>query len=399
MAFLKVQRLVTSDLSTLAGEFVQSPTAILRALQAWERVTDDETQGKDLPRSKAEIAKCLAPMFSLPFFHSETAHLETQVVYTTRFAIEFLQKIGMLGPTGFCRSLANLVTHLFEIEPANLMLAQLLVSGALHKYLEDESKKVRKGDRRTHLTVKLVSVLGWLFFQRRLPASIPKDRAVRKKHLPSEGCPLLPALPKSIQEEMKKYNRLVLEHFQQLAWTVTTNVGKIENTADVDLVLPLSGRKFSPTWLETGNPFEKDSAFAKTFIDQILRYRARSPFSAIAGVGDTFASSSDLAKSVRNVMHLDLNQLPTVANDCFMPDELEATNSWVLDFMIHGKIKYLLEDNGINQTAAWKLISEFKESVKRTTVAIKNYSPNDDIVLKTFEQLGEEMERYLRSGS
>jgi len=98
-------------------------------------------------------------------------------------------------------------------------------------------------------------------------------------------------------------------------------------------------------------------------------------------------------------MHLDLNQFPTIAADCFIAEEIEGTNSWILDFMTHGKIKYLWEDNGINQTVAWRLISDFKDQVKRSTDAIRNYSPKDDIVLKTFDELGQEMDRYLKLGS
>jgi len=51
----------------------------------------------------------------------------------------------------------------------------------------------------------------------------------------------------------------------------------------------------------------------------------------------------------------------------------------MLDFMIHGKVKYLWEDNGVNATKAWKIISDFKDAVKKTAVALKIYCPPDDI--------------------
>eukprot|EP00933_Yihiella_yeosuensis_P042404 TRINITY_DN3696_c4_g1_i1.p1 TRINITY_DN3696_c4_g1~~TRINITY_DN3696_c4_g1_i1.p1 ORF type:complete len:438 (-),score=81.03 TRINITY_DN3696_c4_g1_i1:137-1336(-) len=392
MAFPKVQRLISSELSKLAGEFTLSPTVLLRTLHMWESVTIDEQQDKPLARSKNDIARCLAPMFSIPFFQSNTAELSTQVDYHTRFSVEILYKEGLISPNAFTRNLANLCTHLFEIEPANLMLGRLLKSGLLHEYLTDEAKNVRKGDRRSHLTVKLLSVLGWIIYRRRLPYNAPKYHP-RKKHLPSEGCPRLPALPPKIKEEIKKYNDSLFNSFQEFAWSVSS----CKKMAEQDFTLPLSNRVFTVGWDERGEPFGKDSAFAPSFIKQIVRYRARNPFSAVAGVGDTFENPVDLAKCVRNVLHLDLNAIPTVGSSTEFGEEsaeLEATNSYILDFMIHGKIKYLWEDNGINATVGWKIISEFVEGLKKLVAVLKEVAPNDDIVLKTTTELYEEMKSY-----
>lgn len=400
MAFGKVQRLIASDLSSLAGEFTLSPTTLLRALQMWELVTLDEEQDKELARSKADIARCLAPAFSIPFFQSKSAELATQVAYFTRFSLEMLYKQGFISLAGTTNKsaniLANLVTHLFEVEPANFALARLLSSGLLHQYLEREKAHEFKGQRRTHLTVKLLSVLAWIMYRRRLPSILPKEKENRKKHLPSETCPKLVAPPKKIKKEIMKYNVELFEIFQDFAFSVAST----KKIGETDLALPYSQRGFRVGWDARGEPFDKKSEFAPCFIKQLVRYRSRSPFSALAGVGDTFSSSTDLCKYVRNVMHLDLNAIPTVA--C-QPDsgieedgDLEPTNSWILDFMIHGKIQCLWEDNGINATLAWKLISEFAESLKKTTTILKVYCPGDDIVLQTFETLADEMARYLK---
>lgn len=397
MAFGKVQRLVASNLSSLAGEFTLSPTVLLRALHEWELVSLDEAQDKELARSKSDIARCLSPMFSLPFFQSRTAELDTQVAYHTRFSLDLLFKEGLVAGDGSTRGLANLATHLFEAEPANLLFARLLTSGLLHEYLEREAKDEQKGDRRSHLTVKLLSVLAWIFYRRRLPPTIPslKIKSKRKKHLPSENCPRLPQLPSKIRKEIQKYNTQLFSLFQEFAWAVAST----RKIAEGDLTLPLSQREFRTGWDERGEPFEKSSEFAPCIIKQLVRYRSRSPFSALAGVGDTFSSPVDLCKYVRNVLHLDLNQLPTVACPPAAADsdaELEATNSWILDFMIHGKIKYLWEDNGIDATQAWKLISEFTGTLKKATVVLKAFCPADDLVLKTFNALFEEMNKYLK---
>ena len=74
--------------------------------------------------------------------------------------------------------------------------------------------------------------------------------------------------------------------------------------------------------------------------------------------------------------------------DCIV----QATNSWILDYMIHGQRKYLWEeilqlpheespkfpfqsyhqpvlaqDNGLNATRAWKLIDEFVQTLKKAS--------------------------------
>jgi len=393
MAFLKVQRLIASDLTSLTGEFTLSPSSLLRALLQWERVTLDLDQEKALPRSKAEIAETLVPMFSLPFFQSKTADLETQVAYQTRFSLEFLHREGLVGTSGGTRNLANMVTFLFDIEPANFMLNRLFSKGLLHKFLIAEAKRVKKGDRKSHLTVRLTSVLAWLLYPRRLPNSIPKERAPRKNHLPSDACPKLPSLPKPILEEVKKYNASVFGLFQDLAWVVAST----RKVGEPDLALPLSDTAFRPGWDPRGAPFVKGSEFESKFIQHIVRFRARSPFSAIAGVGDSFSSPLDLATSARNVMHLDVSSVPSIAAPMLEGTGLEATNSWMLDFMIHGKIKYLWEDNGINATKAWRVVNDFKEAVKKVSTALKVFCPPEDIVLKTFVELGDEIQK-LHSG-
>jgi len=387
MAFPKVQRLITSDLTTLTGEFTQSPTSLLRVLFQWEKIVEAASLGKVLPRSTESIARSLAPMFSMPFFMSKAADLETQVVYQTRFSLELLHREGLIGPAGETRGLANMVSFLFEVEPANLVLNRLCSKGLLHKYLADAERKVKKGERRTHLTVKLTAVLAWLLFRLRVPACVPKARRTRKSFPPSERCPLLPPLPKAILEEVKDYNATVFELYQELAWVVAST----RKMGDDDVKLPLSGKAFRFGWERRGAPFLKGSKFEERFIAQINRYRARSPFSALAGTGDNFSSPVDLANSVRTVMHLDASSLPSVAAPAMPQDGLEDSNSWMLDFMMHGKLDCLWEDNRIGPRKAWFLVNEFKEAVKKVVTALKVFAPQDDLVLRTFQDLHKEI--------
>jgi len=396
MSFLKVRRLIASDLSTLTGEFQLSPTTLLRVLKCWEQCCLDAEQDKALPRSKDELARTWAPMFSLPFFNSATAELGTQVAYHTRFSVELLRKEGLIDNQGGPRSFSSLVTHLFEVEPANFILSRLLSSGLLHEYLKAEEKNVIRGERKTHLTVKLTTVLARFLFRRRLPSNFAKSQP-RKKWLPSEDCPALPPLPQKIHAELNAYNDSVLELFQELAFSVAST----RKFGEQDFLLPVSRRRFQDAWDARGNGgscFQKESEFQKCFIKQLVRFRARSPLDAISGCGDRFRSPNDLVTTLRNVIQMDLNSLPIVPRTQGADgaaSELEATNSWILDFMLHGKMKYLAEDNGIDSTRAYKLISGFKDKIAMATAALKAYSPADDIVLKTFEQLHADLQSRL----
>lgn len=285
---------------------------------------------------------------------------------------------------------------MFEVEPANLILARLIGSGLIHEYLKVEEKKERKGERRTHLTVKLMSVLGWFFFRRRLPATYAKAQS-RKKWLPSEDSPRLPPLPSKILEEVQKYNASIFELFQQLSWSVACT----RKFRECDFMLPCSQRQFPSEFGQA--PMEKDSSFQSGLIGQRVRFKARSPLAAISGGGDCFRSPNDLVMNLRNIIQMDMNALPIVppapgqAGD---RAELEDTNSWALDYMIHGKTKYLWEDNAIDSTRAYKLISGFRDKAAMMVAAIKAYSPPaDDIVLKTFVLLHAELAGRLAGDS
>jgi hypothetical protein len=392
MAFAKIQRLVSSDLSNLVGEFVQSPTCLLRALQGWEQsqLMDQQDKASEKPRdsamvrSLADIARCFTPVFSLPFFKSDKVELETQVLYYTRFSIELLVRERLLDREVKTCGLANLVSHLFEIEPANLVLARLLTSGVLHDYLVKEEKKYKKSERKTHLTVKLTNILSWFLYRRRLPATYAKWHP-RKKNRPSDDCPALKPLPPKILEEVNKYNSNVFSCFQDLAFAVSTT----KKMGPDDFTLPYTNQVFSAQFDSRG------AGFGDGYKALILRQRLRSPFSAMTGLGDALESPHDLVKYTRCVTHFDLNSVPMVAPAVDTLGMLEATNSWAVDFMIHGKIKHLLEDNAINSTKAYKFITNFIEAVKMLTAVLKIYAPSDDIVLKTLELLHTEMQKIL----
>jgi hypothetical protein len=359
-----------------------------------------------------EIARSLSPAFSLPFFKSVKVELETQVTYYTRFSVELLALEGLLDSDGKPRGLANLVAHLFEVEPANLVLARLLSSGVLHDYLRKAENEVKKAERETHLTVKLTNILAWFLYRRRLPDTYAKWEGipnVRKKNRPfgctvegkwKSSCPALMPLPKNILLEVKRYNDNVFKCFQDLAFAVSTT----KKMGPDDFTLPYTDQRFPASFEDCGAENKNPPFSGKEFTSFICRQRVRSPFSALTGSGDELKTPHDLVKYTRCVTHFDLNSVPMVAPPQILSSagDLEATNSWVVDFMTHGKMKYLLDDNGIDSTKAWRMISSFIDSLKMMIAVLKIYMINerpstDDIVLKTLEEIVKEMQDKLRS--
>jgi len=243
----------------------------------------------------------------------------------------------------------------------------------------------------------LTAILAWLFFRKRLPRNFRKTVA-RKKWLPSEDCPALPPLPPMMLEEVMNYNKSNFDLFQQLAFSIASR-RKFESK---DFKLPCSGRQCLDTWGSGGPPFEKESTFQEKYVGQIVRFRARSPLAALAGSGDRFRTPSEMVSTLRNVIQLDVTAIPfiPVSQDAAEgePPVLEATNSWILDFMMHGQKKYLAEDNNIDSSRVYKFISSFKEAIKMSITAIKAYSPSEDLVLQTFEALLAELEVRLDGG-
>jgi hypothetical protein len=265
----------------------------------------------------------------------------------------------------------------------------------LHEYLRAEEKKYVKAERNTHLTVRLMSVLAWFMGRRRLPSTFARS-VPRKKWLPSKDSPRLPPLPSKILAEVQKYNASIFELFQELSWSVACT----RKFRESDFMLPCSERQFPVEFDARGAPMEKDSSFQAGLIGQRMRFKARSPLAAISGGSDYFRSPNDLVMNLRNVIQMDMNALPIVPpapGQAGAEAELEETNSWALDYMIHGKMKYLWEDNAIDSTRAYKLISGLKDSLAMMVAAIKAYNPpSDDIVLKTFTALHEDISTRLQ---
>jgi len=157
-----------------------------------------------------------------------------------------------------------------------------------------------------------------------------------------------------------------------------------------DFQMPFTGTAFRDKFLGGKAPFVKDCSFASFWMSNVNKIKSRSLFSALRGnpvkwvtveeedeenpgqvlqvrVQETldpeaeggateFGSAADAVHNTRlGLARVDTNTIQTIG------DGSALQNSYVLDFLLHGSLKTLSLDNGINQTEGFLLVRIFWE--------------------------------------
>eukprot|EP00397_Hematodinium_sp_SG-2012_P001704 GEMP01001709.1.p1 GENE.GEMP01001709.1~~GEMP01001709.1.p1 ORF type:complete len:1345 (+),score=373.38 GEMP01001709.1:450-4037(+) len=405
--FAKISQLVASELPFLIGELSFSPTTLLRALLQISRVVekcDEEKLDDDKKRAAIQnVVKCTAPLFQDPFFVDRNGvDLGKQMMLYARFSVEFLMREGLIDAVGKPRDMASMVTHLFEIEPANFILNRLFRSGALHSYLKHEEKKVVKSDRSTHLSVKLAMILAHLLYRRRVTSTEAAFTPYksRRQHLPTKNCPVLDILPEKIQHVLDEYEKDVFELYQQFVHSCSATEDIDEKK---DIRLPFAVVDVAPIKYPDGqNPFRKGAPFLDSYGKQLIKYKSRSPLSACSGRGDKFVNCHDIVSGVReHVVRMDYDTFPTV-------NTRETVNSWLIDFLLHGQLKFLALDNRLDLSEAYRLVANVEMALSQILGCLEKACPQmekdnktpKDIVRRTMIELHSNIkERKKKAGS
>jgi len=170
-----------------------------------------------------------------------------------------------------------------------------------------------------------------------------------------------------------------------------------ENGGEDDCILPVTKtkilHKFSPR-----NPkgLMNPKSLISTFLKETRRKTdARSLFSAMTGKGDEFVDVVDAVRNYRiSRAKVDMNSFPACETEF-------DTNSYMLDFMLHGQLKHLPSDNGVPMTEAYASLSAFQESLKMIAHSINMIIQDDkkkkeDIVLLAVNELVAELEKRLK---
>ena len=113
----------------------------------------------------------------------------------------------------------------------------------------------------------------------------------------------------------------------------------------------------------------------------------RSPFVSLSGWSESFHSSRELARSVRGGVHLDSTALPVLEwvdrNDAPLP-----FNSFLLDFLRHGDLDLLIEENGIARAKVFELLKRFDLMLAQLVRALTLLPlPHNSPILRAFQHL------------
>jgi len=322
--------IMSSRLPDLRGQFPTSVTLVLRLFTL--------LQGTGNSEYAANAVKSLLTQTQLYLGGPEA---QKSIVHYLRFSIDYLQKQHLLSEQGVPLGLAGLVGHLYFTENSVFAFHSLLNNGYFHKLCAKLESHPAKKDSILRI---IVLTLSHLFG--RIPVPQYKDQGWLEKAVHrSPSMVILPNLPEKASRILKKHNDQTLHIFQEYVQTYTAqHLPGVE-----DNELPLTGCRVQPT--------DSDKT-----LSSILHPRpetvARSPFAALSGFSDKFATVRDLCETVRQGVFLDEAAIP------YIPVSKEERNgvpwnAYLYDFFKHGDLTALVRDNGIKRGDVWFFLKDF----------------------------------------
>lgn len=125
----------------------------------------------------------------------------------------------------------------------------------------------------------------------------------------------------------------------------------------------------------------------------MIKSKARSPLSATIGRGDKFRSYPDLIAGAReHVVRIDHDTFPTIHIE-------EQPNSWLIDYLLHGQMNFLTQDNHLTPGESFKLVACMVATLDQIMVCLDKSCPLNerdgvtpsDIVRRTMGELSREL--------
>lgn len=397
MPLFKIKRLVSSQLSVLMGEFPNSATMFLRSLHLHQKLMD--------PTLKYMcVMKNLLRIYEVPLFvvspkneimsDDENKQLTLRIKYHFRFLVDMLYQLNFIDGKGKMFGLAYLVMLLLECEPANFIIAYLIVSGALHQSLT----RIYDEEIRDLLLLKVLAKILYprqvpfnLVVRHELSSGILKNVIKQRFSDFDKSCsPFIRSDTKSLDSFVKQYNSIVQETVINSVKAYCQNM----DYNDRDFELPFSKLSFNYNSIDETIINSLDhSECLKYYKRQIIDYRCRSPFAALVGKSDSsFICAEDLCDSIRNSVYLTRDMIPDVEIDeiYLLPRDVDEhkcmsnldemkfvhvvlTNSYALDFWFHGDLKNLLPSNHIPTSKSWFVLRDFLTTLQLINKALPKF--------------------------
>lgn len=216
---------------------------------------------------------------------------------------------------------------------------------------------------------KMMLVLSHIFGRETVRA--PDNEIMAEKIRRSPSVVYLPAMPKKAAAVLREHNAQTLDIFTTYVKTFAE-----QHATGEELHLPLSRVSVGPSAGEEGGNGHavgepEKTEFDLSFLPSLPAPHARSPFVALSGHGDDFATISDLCSSTRSGVFLESAIIPHLE---LHPDESRAPlNAYLLDFFMHGSVKPLEEANGIRRSDVWFRLNDFSLVLATIQTSLANY--------------------------
>ncbi|KAF9108793.1 hypothetical protein BGX27_008236 [Mortierella sp. AM989] len=352
----KINRLLTSSLPRLAGHFPLTTTLVLRMLILLRQCADTDY-------AKNAISGLLNDsLFSLG--KEKPGH---QIRHHLRFSIEYLRRQGLIDIIGNPINMSGFVSHLYFAEPSNFAFAILYRAGVFHQICQNIEEE------QLNVTTQLMHILAHCFGRMQLP-NIP--RAYYNDLLQAYPSKIfLEPLPREIIDLLEmQNNQRVLDMYTTYCKLFAS---ELPVGTDQECELPLSATKIGMGSILSGS-------LAELLDSHSIKYRVRSPFTALAGVGDSFDSIYDMTTHCRPEISLDQNSIPFVDTS---PGESGQLNAYLVDFFSHGQISTIEKANGLKPGNSWQSLKEFSFVLQTIVASLKQRgvaNDADDQVLQGF---------------
>ncbi|KAL0783517.1 hypothetical protein CaCOL14_001423 [Colletotrichum acutatum] len=340
----RAMEIISSRLPDLRGQFPISVTLVLRLFTLLHSTNN----------SQYAIDAVESLLTQTRLFLSGPASQMT-VKHHLRFSIEYLRRQHLLSRKGAPLNFSGLVGHLYFTENAVFALHSLLKEGYLHKLCEDFNNPGRQGE----IILTLLIILCHLFC--RIPCSKYNSREWLENVVHrSPSVVLLPRLPGEAEAVLRGHNEETLEIFKIYVRSFIA-----QNLQDSpDNQLPFTKRR-------VGAVGEASADISTAQIPMLPVPTLRSPFAALSGFTDDFATIHELCDTVRAGVFLDESAIPYIP---IYPEETNGVpwNAYVYDFYKHGDLDTLVQDNGIKGGDVWFRLKDFSLILATIVTSLEN---------------------------